>query len=76
MCLAQGPQRSDAGEVRSRGPSVSSQALIITIIIGNYNMCPPIYTMDHPDLTYADCIKLYGKSIGTLGLQSHSISRR
>ena len=27
MCLAQGPQRSDAGEVRTRGPSVSSQAL-------------------------------------------------
>ena len=27
MCLAQGPQRSDAGEARTRGPSVSSQAL-------------------------------------------------
>ena len=27
MCLAQGPQRSDAGEFRTRGPSVSSQAL-------------------------------------------------
>ena len=27
MCLAQGPQRSDAGEVRTRGLSVSSQAL-------------------------------------------------
>ena len=27
MCLAQGPQRSDAGEVPTRGPSVSSQAL-------------------------------------------------
>ena len=25
MCLAQGPQRSDAGEARTRGPSVSSQ---------------------------------------------------
>ena len=23
MCLAQGPQRSDAGEARTRGPSVS-----------------------------------------------------
>ena len=30
MCLAQGPQRSDAGEVRTRGPSVSSQALVTT----------------------------------------------
>ena len=27
MCLAQGPQRSDAGEARTRCPSVSSQAL-------------------------------------------------
>ena len=27
MCLAQGPQRSDAGEARTRGPSVSSKAL-------------------------------------------------
>ena len=27
MCLAQGPQRSDAGEARTRGPSVYSQAL-------------------------------------------------
>ena len=27
MCLAQGPQRSDASEAQTRGPSVSSQAL-------------------------------------------------
>ena len=27
MCLAQGPQRSDAGEAWTRDPSVSSQAL-------------------------------------------------
>ena len=27
MCLAQGPQRSDAGKARTRGPSASSQAL-------------------------------------------------
>ena len=27
MCLAQDPQRSDAGEARTRGLSVSSQAL-------------------------------------------------
>ena len=27
MCIAQGPQHSDAGEARTRGPSVSSQAL-------------------------------------------------
>ena len=28
MCLAQGPQRSDAGEARTHGPSVSSQASV------------------------------------------------
>ena len=27
MSLAEGPQRSDAGEARTRGPSVTSQAL-------------------------------------------------
>ena len=27
MYLAQGPQHSDTGEARTRGPSVSSQAL-------------------------------------------------
>ena len=27
MCLAQGTQRSDAGEAQTRGPWVSSQAL-------------------------------------------------
>ena len=27
MCLAQGPQRSEAGEAQTRVPSVSSQAL-------------------------------------------------
>ena len=27
MCLAQEPQRSDAGETRTHGPSVLSQAL-------------------------------------------------
>ena len=27
MCLAQGPRHSDTGEARTRGPSVSSQAL-------------------------------------------------
>ena len=27
MCLAQGPQRSDAGEARTRGLPVSSQAI-------------------------------------------------
>ena len=34
MCLAQGPQRSDAGEAGTRGPKVSSQAL---------SHCTPIF---------------------------------
>ena len=38
MCLAQGPQRSDAGEARTRGPSVSSQALY------HWATALPIYT--------------------------------
>ena len=40
MCIAQGPQRSDAGEARTRGPSVSSQALYhwaTAIPPGNFN---------------------------------------
>ena len=30
MCLAQGPQRSDAGEAQTCGLSVSSQALYLS----------------------------------------------
>ena len=46
MCLAQGPQRSDAGEARTRGPSVSSQALyhwataLPIIIVSGLNIKP------------------------------------
>ena len=37
MCFAQEPQRSDAGEAQTRGPSVSSQALYqwATVLPGN-----------------------------------------
>ena len=44
MCLAQGPQRSDAGEARTRGPSVSSQALYhwATALPDLYGMFLPI----------------------------------
>ena len=31
MCLAQGPQRSNAGEARTRGPSVSSKSEMVTL---------------------------------------------
>ena len=49
MCLAQGPQRSDAHEARIRGPSVLSQAL--------YH-CAPRHlvkhqeTLNHDNLTH------------------------
>ena len=39
MCLAQGPQRSDAGEARTRGPSVSSQALYHWATALPYDYC-------------------------------------
>ena len=42
MCLAQGPQRSDTGEARTRGPSVSSQALY------HWATALPIYTGKSP----------------------------
>ena len=43
MCLAQGPQRSDAGEARTRGPLVSSQAL--TYLVTPYLMLPEKYCL-------------------------------
>ena len=41
MCLAQGPQGSDAGEARTRGPSVSSEALYhrATVLPNGMGMC-------------------------------------
>ena len=41
MCLAQGPQRSDADEARTRGPSVSSQAL------STEPLRSPVYNLMH-----------------------------
>ena len=43
MCLAQGPQRSDAGEARTRGPLVSSQALYhwATVLPQVHCVCAP-----------------------------------
>ena len=46
MCLAQGPQRSDAGEARTRGPSVSSQALVHSIGILTHNGIYRTYQLD------------------------------
>ena len=55
MCLAQGPQRSDAGEARTRGLSVSSQVLyhwatvlplenmeLFTLLYGNRKYMPSV----------------------------------
>ena len=53
MCLVQGPQRSDAGEARTRGPSVSSQALYhwataLPVFVSAYCiiLCAPIFYTD------------------------------
>ena len=43
MCLAQGPQRSDAGEAQTRGLSVSSQALYHRATALLMNWCDPLY---------------------------------
>ena len=46
MCLAQWPQRSDAGEARTPGPSVSSQALYHwATVLPSWCMCWYIFLM-------------------------------
>ena len=48
MCLAQGPQRSNAGETRTRGLSVSSQALYHrATALPNTHVRSSIYMMNH-----------------------------
>ena len=56
MCLAQGPQHSDAVEVRTRGPSVSSQALYHWAPIFNDTdlMFGPIYKLSKFHVIYAN----------------------
>ena len=63
MCLAQGPQHSDAGEARTRGPSVSNQALfhwatalpsseyilIVYIISVRFDICYPLNNYELAD---------------------------
>ena len=46
MCIAQGPQHSDAGEARTRGPWVSSQALY-HLATGNYIVYTSIMVRAH-----------------------------
>ena len=56
MCLAQGPQRSDAGEALTRCPLVSSQALY------HWATALPNGSLEHPKFM----LKLMGKKIFTI----------
>ena len=51
MCLAQGPQRSDAGEARTRSLSVLSQALYTTEPLPSHKMLVRTANMVDPDQT-------------------------
>ena len=66
MCLAQGPQRSDAGEARTCDPSFTSQALyhwatslplflfsseMLIFMAGNHKMVVRIANREDPDQT-------------------------
>ena len=55
MCLAQGPQRSDAGEARTRGPSVSSQALYhwATVLHMTKMATKPIYGKNYLNIFFS-----------------------
>ena len=54
MCLAQGPQRSDAGEARTRSPSVSSQAL--------HHWATALHPKNCHDIQYLDILSSFENS--------------
>ena len=76
MCLAQGPQRSDAGEAWTRGPSVSSQALyhcapaavdvdsvvVIWVIRNGDKLCLLLSTTSYKSVSYDEIVVVKKKS--------------
>ena len=78
MCLAQGPQRSEASEARTRGPLISSQALYqgataLPIYRPAHEILVPIpYTQKPPLKDHADLSSMVrGLNFG-LSLHQHS----
>ena len=69
MCLAQGPQRSDAGEARTRDPLVSSQALYSTEPLRS--LCAPLVE-DIEDIYF---FEMNTKCISSSVLKSSEFSR-
>ena len=65
MCLAQGPQRSDAAGARTRGPSVSSQAL--------YHYSDLIW--DFGKLLFPSYLGKYFMKIGKISAKIHEIGK-
>ena len=62
MCLAQGPQRSDADEAQTRGPSVSSQALY------HYTQILAKVSFFHFSIGRRWCMFLYAMSSGFISI--------
>ena len=56
MCLAQGPQRSDAGKARTRGPSVSSRALYYwwATALSNLSACNQVFYLHYAVFCFAN----------------------
>ena len=70
MCLAQGPQRSDAGEARTRGPSVSSQALYhwaTALPFRTWYAKADLYNTKHAQTIFGDRIfKIFTRNFETM----------
>ena len=70
MCLAQGPQRSDAGEARTRYPSVSSQAFYHWATASQYaHRYPNTKTTNRKSKTQCKIISLYFLRENSAGLE-------
>ena len=78
MCLAQGPQRSDAGEVRTQGPSVSSQALYrwATVFPQDYSWIQDFEMLYWADYnSFSDLFSIHVKTIDHLDFKLLVFSR-